>query len=67
MTAHIIPFIKPAAPEQKCSFCGCAERNTNKMFSNGLAGREGKAICANCVAHAAKRVVEETVTNDVTR
>lgn len=58
MTAQIIPFQRPARLQPVCSFCKRKEGEVLKMFGNGLEGQNFRAICNDCVAHAAARKEE---------
>jgi hypothetical protein len=53
--SEIIPFIKPAKEERKCSFCNTPESQCTHMFSNGADGGQKRNICGSCVKHAKKR------------
>lgn len=49
MTANIIPFTSPKVPERKCSFCGRAEAQCQKLIESAVFDH---CICDVCVAQA---------------
>lgn len=58
MTAQVVPFLRPKPIQPVCSFCKRNEGEVLKLFGNGLEGPDFKAICNDCVAHAAARKEE---------
>ena len=53
--AQVIPFLKPAEVEAKCSFCATPKSQTKSLIQSGS---NSHCICDKCIAQAKLRIEE---------